>query len=107
MDKEILSKIKAGTKIKVWERIKEKDKERQSPFEGIVIARKHGNEPGATITVRGVFQEIGVEKIYPLHSPLIAKIEILEQPKKIHRAKLYFLRKLSQKKIRQKIGQSA
>ncbi|PIR06025.1 50S ribosomal protein L19 [Candidatus Jorgensenbacteria bacterium CG03_land_8_20_14_0_80_38_39] len=107
MDKEILNKIKPGARIKVWERIKEGGKERPSPFEGIVIARKHGNEPGATIMVRGIFQEIGVEKIYPIHSPLIAKIEILEQPKKIHRAKLYFLRKLSQKKIRQKIGRPA
>jgi len=104
MDKEILNKIKPGAKIRVWEKIKEGEKERETPFEGLVISRKHGQEPGATITIRGVYQDIGVEKIYPLYSPIISRIEILSSPKKIHRAKLYFIRKLSKKKIRQKIS---
>lgn len=101
---ELLKQIKPGAKIKVWERIKEKDKERQSSFEGLVIARKHGNEPGATFTVRSVIQEIGVEKVYPIHSPTIAKVEIKSSPKKIKRSKLYFVRNLSGKKIQEKLG---
>jgi large subunit ribosomal protein L19 len=103
LKKEILEKIKPGAKVRVWEKIKEGDKERQSPFEGIVLARKHGNEPGATFTVRAVLQGIGVEKIYPIHSPTIAKVDILSSPRKVHRAKLYYLRSLSSKKVREKV----
>ncbi len=103
LEKEILEKIKPGAKVRVWERIKEGEKERLSPFEGIVLARKHGSEPGATFTVRAVIQGIGVEKIYPLFSPMIGKVEILSSPKKIHRAKLYYLRSLPQKKVREKL----
>jgi large subunit ribosomal protein L19 len=68
------------------------EKERIQPFGGIVIARKHGKEIGATITVRREIAGIGVEKIFPLHSPLIEKIEILKRGK-VRRAKLYYLRK--------------
>ena len=100
---ESISKIKPGVKVKVWERIKEGDKERLTPFAGIVIARKHGSEIGATFTVRAVLQEVGVEKVYPIHSPIIAKIEILSSVKKVRRAKLYYLRKLSSKKVREKL----
>lgn len=103
MKQEILNKIKPGAKIRVWERIKEKDKERQSAFEGIVIARKHGNEPGATFTVRAILSEVGVEKVYPINSPLIAKIDIISSPKKVRRSKLYFIRNLSNKEIREKL----
>lgn len=103
MDKAIIAKLKPGAKVKIWERIKEGEKERLSPFSGMVIARKHGEESGATVTVRTVLQEIGVEKVFPLHSPLIAKIEILATPKKVRRSKLYYLRDLSAKKARRKI----
>jgi len=103
MDKEILNKIKPGAKVKVWEKIKEGDKERLTSFNGIVIARKHGSEPGATFTVRAILQEVGVEKVYPLHSPTIAKIQIISSPKKVHRAKLYYLRKFSAKKIKERL----
>ncbi len=103
IDKEVVTKIKPGAKVRVWERIKEKDKERLSAFEGLVLARKHGTEKGATFTVRAVFQGIGVEKIYPLYSPMISKVEILSSPKKIHRAKLYYLRSLSSKQLREKL----
>lgn len=99
----IAEKIKPGAKIRVWERIKEGDKERQSAFEGIVIARKHGKEAGASFTVRAVLQEVGVEKVYPLHSPIIAKVEIISSPKKIHRSKLYYLRGFSSKKARERL----
>lgn len=100
---EIIKKISPGMKVKVWEKIREGDKERLSPFPGIVIARKHGSEIGATFTVRAVLQDVGVEKVYPIHSPIIAKMEILSSPKKVRRAKLYYLRKLSSKRVREKM----
>lgn len=103
MDKATFAKIKPGAKVRVWEKIKEKDKERQSAFEGVVLARKHGNEPGATFTVRAILSEVGVEKVYPIHSPTIAKIEILSSPKKVHRSKLYYIRNLSNKQVREKL----
>ena len=103
MDQEILAKIKPGAKVRVWERIKEGEKERQSPFAGLVIARKHGNEQGASFTVRAMVSEVGVEKVYPIHSPMIAKIEIISSPKKVHKAKLYHTREFSAKKIRERV----
>ncbi len=65
---EILKKIKPGAKVKVYEG--------KTPFAGLVIARKHGSEPGATFTVRTVLAGVGVEKVYPIHSPSIIKIEV-------------------------------
>ena len=103
MDKDTSSKIKPGAKVRVWERIKEGDKERETPFEGTVIARKHGMEAGATFTVRSIIQNIGVEKVYPIHSPIIKRIEFLAVPKRIKRSKLYYLRELSPKKVREKL----
>lgn len=100
---EIAEKIKPGAKIKVWERIKESGKERQGSFSGLVLARKHGSEPGATFTVRATVAGVGVEKIYPLHSPMIAKITVLSSPKKVSRAKLYYVRHLSPKKLKEKM----
>jgi len=94
--------LKPGNKIKVWQKIKEKDKTRLQAFEGIILARKHGNEPGATITVRAIFDGIGVERIFPLYSPIIEKIEIISRSK-TKRAKLYYLRKKAAKEIRKKI----
>jgi len=101
---EIIDKIKSGARVRVWEKIKEGDKERQSAFEGIVIARKHGKEKGATFTVKSVVGGVGVEKVYPIYSPMIAKIEILFSPKKVHRSKLYYIRNLSPKKIKDKLN---
>ena len=98
-----MQKIKPGAKVRVWERIKEGDKERRSSFEGIVISRKHGSEPGASFTVRTTLYEVAVEKTYPLHSPTLAKIDILSSPKKVHRAKLYYIRDFSAKKIRERL----
>lgn len=98
-----LPKIEAGMKIRVHERIKEGDKERVQVFEGIVLAVKHGRGASATITVRNVVAGVGVEKIWPLHSPKIVKIEVL-RASKVRRAKLYFLRALSPKKIRRKLS---
>ena len=104
---EVLDKIKPGASIRVFEKIKEGDKERVGRFQGIVISRKHGNEIGATFTVRSTVAGVGMEKIYPINSPLIDKIEIVSSPKKVHRSKLYFIRKISKKKSREKIGVAA
>lgn len=84
--------IKPGMVVKVHERIKElnakgEEKERIQIFEGTVIAARHGNEVGATITVYKVSDGVGVEKIYPIHSPVIAKIEVQKQYA-VRRAKL-------------------
>lgn len=103
MEKDILSKIRAGAKVRVWERIKEGDKERQSAFEGLVIAHKHGSEAGASFTVRSIISEVGVEKVFPAHSPTIAKVEIISSPKKVHKSKLYHVREYSSKKIRERL----
>lgn len=105
---ETLAQIRPGMTVKVHQKIKEKTpkgeiKERIQIFEGMVIARKHGSEAGSTITVRKISEGIGVEKIFPLHSPMVAKIDIVRIGK-VHRSKLYFLRdpnkKLKEKKTK-------
>ena len=104
LTQEEIAKIKSGTHLKVWERVVGKDnKERETPFEGLVIARKHGTEVGATFTVRANIQNIGVEKVYPIYSPLIKRIEFLAVPKRRKRSKLYYFRDLSAKKIKDKL----
>ena len=120
-----LPEINPGDRIKIWQKItvrtssdtgkgksayaSKKDKkedekktaERISPFEGMVIAKKHGKGISATITVRGEVKGIVIEKIFPIHSPTIRKIEILSRHK-IRRAKLYFLRSAKGKRARLK-----
>ncbi len=81
-----------GDTIKVHVRIKEGDKERIQVFQGVVIRKKRGNTR-ATFTVRKVTYGIGVERIFPFHSPSIDKIEIIKRGK-VRRGKLYYLRKL-------------
>jgi large subunit ribosomal protein L19 len=95
---EIMEKIRPGSRVKVYEG--------KTPFEGLVIARKHGKEPGATFTVRAILAGVGVEKVYPLHSPGIVKVDVVSSPKKIHRSKLYWVRDASGRKIQQKVGVS-
>ncbi len=101
--KDDIPEIRPGMKIRVHERIKEGDKERIQVFEGIVLAIKHGKNLPATMTVRAVIAGVGVEKIWPIHSPKISKIEIV-RASKVRRAKLYFLRNLSPKKIKRKLS---
>lgn len=83
--------IKAGDIVRVHQKIKEKGKVRIQIFEGLVLARKHGTEAGATFTVRATMSGVGVEKIYPLYSPSIDKIEIVRRSQ-MRRAKLYYVR---------------
>jgi large subunit ribosomal protein L19 len=98
ISEEILKKIKPGAKIKVYEG--------KTPFTGLVIARKHGSEAGATFTVRTTLAGVGVEKVYPIHSPSIVKIDVVSSPKKVHRSKLYFVRKISGSRIRARLDVS-
>lgn len=94
----VYQKISASLFLQKGKKKQEKDKEKTQVFEGIVIARKHGKGISATITVRKVISGIGVERIFPIHSPNIKKIEILKKGK-VRRAKLYYLRKVSAKQI--------
>jgi large subunit ribosomal protein L19 len=91
--------IKAGDTVRVWQKIEEKGKTRLQAFEGLVLARKHGSEAGGTFTVRKVSGGIGVEKIFPLYSPVIDKIEIVKRAK-VRRAKLYYIREKVAREMR-------
>ncbi len=94
--------LRAGDTVRVWSKIQEKGKTRLQAFEGLVIGRKHGAELGATFTVRKVAHGVGVERIFPLFSPLVDKIEILKRAK-VRRAKLYYIRDKAAKEIRRKM----
>lgn len=94
--------IRPGDTVKVWQKIQEKGKTRLQAFEGLVLARKHGTESGATFTVRKVIDGVGVEKIFPLYTPMIDKIDLLRRSK-VRRAKLYFVREKAAKEIRRQM----
>jgi large subunit ribosomal protein L19 len=94
--------IHPGDTVKVWQKIQEKGKTRLQAFEGLVLARKHGTEAGATFTVRKVIDGVGVEKIFPLYSPMIDKVDLLRRSK-VRRAKLYFVREKATKEIRKQM----
>jgi large subunit ribosomal protein L19 len=95
-----LPALRPGDTVRVHVRLKEGegDKERLQPFEGVVI-RKRGQQDGATFTVRRVSFGIGVERIFPMNSPMISSIEVLQQGR-VRRAKLYYLRALKGKAAR-------
>ena len=95
--------VRAGDQVRVWQKIEEdKGKFRLQAFEGLVLARKHGSEAGATFTVRKVVGGIGVERIFPLYSPMIDEIELVRRSK-VRRAKLYFIRDKASKEIRKQM----
>ena len=94
--------LKAGDTVRVHQKITEGDKSRIQIFEGLMIARKHGNEAGGTMTVRKVIDGVGVERIFPFYSPNIAKIEVVRKSK-TRRAKLYNIRDKAAKEIRRKM----
>jgi large subunit ribosomal protein L19 len=94
--------MRSGDTVKVWQKIKEGGKTRLQAFEGLVIARKHGTEAGGTFTVRHVLQGIGVEKIFPIYSPVIDKIEILKRSR-VRRSKLYHIRDKAAKEVRRQM----
>lgn len=93
-----------GDTVNVHVRVIEGDKERIQQFQGVVIS-KRGAGLGATFTVRKVSNGVGVERIFPLHSPRLAKIEVTKEGR-VRRAKMYYLRDLASKQIRQKTSVS-
>ena len=88
--KKELPEIYVGDTVKVGVRITEGNKERVQPYEGVVIAKRHGGI-NQTITVRRIFQGIGVERVFMLHSPQVASLKV-ERRGKVRRAKLFYLR---------------
>lgn len=92
----------SGDLIRVWSKIEDKGKTRLQAFEGMVLARKHGTEPGATFTVRKVSSGVGVERIFTLFSPLIDKVELVRRSK-ARRSKLYYVREKAVKEVRRKM----
>lgn len=98
--------LKAGMTVRVYQKIKEtnakgEEKERSQFFDGMIIAKKHGNEKGASITVRKISDGVGVEKIFPLHSPTMEKIVIKKQAR-VRQSKLYYLRGKYKKRLKEK-----
>jgi large subunit ribosomal protein L19 len=100
--------IRAGDTVKVWQKIEEgKDKSgnvkfRLQLFEGLVLAKKHGKEAGGTFTVRRVAGGYGVEKIFPLFTPMIDKIEVTKRAR-VRRAKLYYIREKVAREARRQL----
>ncbi len=98
--KESIPQVRVGETIKIYYKFVEKDKERIQPFEGIVISKK-GSGISESMTIRGSISGVMIEKIIPVHSPNIDKIEVLKKGK-VRRAKLYFLRDAIGKRARLK-----
>ena len=97
--------FKAGDTVRVWTKIadeKNKGKFRLQAFEGMVLARKHGTTAGATFTVRKVASGVGVERIFPLYSPMIDSLELIKVAR-TRRSKLYYVRDKALKDIRRKL----
>lgn len=92
-------RLEAGDTIRVFQKIKEGEKFRLQAYEGLVIAVKHGTEAGGTFTVRKVASGVGMEKTFPLYSPMIDKVEVLRKAT-VRRAKLYNVRDKAAREIR-------
>jgi|ERR1051326_1621313 large subunit ribosomal protein L19 len=86
-----LPEFRPGYTVRVHQRIREGGKERVQIFEGLVIAKKGGSGVNATFTVRKIASGVGVERIYPIHSPNIVKLEVTKAPQ-VRKAKLYYVR---------------
>lgn len=101
VDMEARKKIdmRPGDTVRVWQKIKEGDKSRLQAFEGMILAKKHGKEAGGTFTVRKVIDEVGVERIFPLYSPVIDSIEVLKRAQ-VRRSKLYYVREKASKELK-------
>lgn len=97
--------LRPGDTVRVWQKIEEKGKYRLQAFEGLVLARKHGTEAGGTFTVRRVASGVGVEKVFPLYSPMIDKVEIVKRAR-VRRAKLYFIRDKVAREARRQLRRS-
>ena len=110
--------LRAGDTVRVWQKIEELKigraankkvtttrQVRTQAFEGLVLAVKHGTEPGAMFTVRKVASGVGVEKIFPLYSPMIDSVEVLRRTR-TRRAKLYFIRKKATRDVKRAMRRS-
>lgn len=91
--------MRPGDTVRVWQKIKEGEKSRLQAFEGMILAKKHGKEAGGTFTVRKVIDEVGVERIFPLYSPIIDSIEVLKRAQ-VRRSKLYYVREKATKELK-------
>lgn len=89
--KQTVPDIRAGQTIRVHQRIQEGEKERIQVFEGMVLKRSGGRNAGGTVTVRKIAEGIGVERIFPLHSPLITKIDVVAEAR-VRRANIGYIR---------------
>lgn len=103
--KDNLPDFRPGDTIRVMVRVREGDKERLQAFEGVCIGRR-GAGVSATFTVRKVSAGVGVERIFPLHSPSVAEVELVRKGR-VRRAKLYYLKRLSGKAARIRERQAA
>lgn len=92
----------SGDTVRVWVKIEEKGKTRAQAFEGLVLSRKHGSEIGATFTVRKVSNSVGVERIFPLYSTIIDKIEVVKKSR-ARRSKLYYIRDKAAREVKRKM----
>ena len=93
----------SGDVVRVWSKIKENDgKTRLQAFEGMILARKHGTEAGATFTVRKVASGVGVERIFPLFGVNIDKVEVVRRSR-TRRSKLYYVRDKALRDVRRKL----
>ncbi len=97
--------LRPGDTVRVFQKIEEKGKYRLQTFEGLVLARKHGTEAGATFMVRRVASGVGVEKIFPLYSPMIDRVEIIKRAQ-VRRAKLYYIREKVAREARRQLRKS-
>ena len=97
--------IRPGDTVRVWQKIEEKGKIRLQAFEGLILARKHGREAGGTFTVRRVASGVGVEKVFPLYTPMIERVEIVKRSR-VRRAKLYFIRNKAARESRRQLRRS-
>ncbi len=97
-EKEVFPELKTGNTVKVTQKINGKNQS----FEGLVVARKHGKGLSGTVTLRKVIDKVGVEKVFPLHSPTIEKVEILKEGK-TRKSKIYYIREKTKKVARKKI----
>jgi large subunit ribosomal protein L19 len=96
--KENVADFNVGDTVKVWVKVVEGNKERLQAFEGVVIARRNGSVR-ESFAVRKISFGVGVERVFPLHSPRIDRIEVVRRGK-VRRAKLYYLRELTGKKAK-------
>jgi large subunit ribosomal protein L19 len=94
--------LRSGDTVRVWQKIEEKGKTRRQAFEGVILAVKHGSEAGATFTVRKVSSGVGVEKVFPLYSPMIDSIELVKRAR-MRRAKLYFIRRKAARDVKRQM----